>query len=148
MPVAFRTRELCDCSAQCPSSNQVKTGTCEGPLGPMTHLSCPARSPDSFSSRFPGGTVYLTPDPASPFRQLTHELFRRFPENPPYGGAFGDVVPHLSIPLLPDEDLEDVERELADRLPVGSQAREACLYWWEPGACGTLETFPFGTTAA
>ena len=36
----------------------------------------------------------------------------------------------------------------ADRLPVASQAREACLYWWEPGACGTLETFPFGTTAA
>jgi hypothetical protein len=99
-------------------------------------------------SRFPGGTVYLTPDPASPFRQLTHELSRRFPEHPPYGGAFDDVVPHLSIPLLPDEELEDVERELADRLPLASQAREACLYWWEPGACGTLETFQFGTTAA
>ena len=99
-------------------------------------------------SRFPGGTVYLTPDPSSPFRQLTHELARRFPEHPPYGGAFDDVVPHLSIPLLPDEDVDDVERELAPRLPVAAQATEAALYWWEPGACGTLETFPFGTTAA
>lgn len=99
-------------------------------------------------SRFPGGTVYLSPSPAAPFRQLTHELARRFPEHPPYGGAFGDVVPHLSIPLLPDEDLETVERELAPMLPVTAYAREAALYWWEPGAGGTLEVFPFGTTAA
>ena len=47
-----------------------------------------------------GGTVYLAPSPAAPFRQLTHELFRRFPEHPPYGGAFDDVVPHLSVPWL------------------------------------------------
>jgi hypothetical protein len=45
-PVAFRSRELCDCSARCPVSNQVKTGTCEGPSGPITSLSCPARSPE------------------------------------------------------------------------------------------------------
>jgi len=45
-PLAFRSRELCDCSARCPVSNQVKTGTCEGSLGPITSLSCPARSPE------------------------------------------------------------------------------------------------------
>lgn len=99
-------------------------------------------------SRFPGGTVYLTPEPASPFRQLTVELARRFPEHPPYEGAFDDVVPHLSVPLLPEEDLAAVEAELAPRLPVAAHAREAALYWWEDGACGTLETFPFGTSAA
>lgn len=44
-PLAFRARELCDCSARCPPANQVKSGTCEGPRGPMTNLSCPARSP-------------------------------------------------------------------------------------------------------
>lgn len=99
-------------------------------------------------SRFPGGTVYLTPDPASPFLQLTLALARRFPEHPPYGGAFDDVVPHLSVPLLADEGEQDVERELADRLPIAGHAREAALYWWEPGASGTLETFPFGTSAA
>jgi len=99
-------------------------------------------------SRFPGGTVYVTPEPAAPFRQLTLELTRRFPEHPPYAGAFGDVVPHLSVPLLPDEDVTDVEAELADRLPVSVHAQEAALYWWEDGACGTLETFAFGTSAA
>jgi 2'-5' RNA ligase superfamily protein len=99
-------------------------------------------------NRFPGGTVYLAPSPAAPFRQLTHELFRRFPEHPPYGGAFDDVVPHLSVPLLEGEDLASVEREVGPRLPVTAQAREAALYWWEPGSSGTIETFPFGTSVA
>lgn len=99
-------------------------------------------------SRFPGGDVYLTPEPAAPFRQLTVALGRRFPEHPPSAGGFGDVVPHLAVPLLPDEDVADVEAELADRLPVTVRAHEAALYWWEDGACGTLEGFPFGTSAA
>jgi hypothetical protein len=99
-------------------------------------------------NRFPGGTVYLAPSPAAPFRQLTHELFRFFPEHPPYGGAFDEVVPHLSVPLPDDETLEDLEREVGRLLPITAHAREAALYWWEPGACGTVETFPFGTTAA
>jgi 2'-5' RNA ligase len=99
-------------------------------------------------SRFPGGTVYLAPSPAAPFRQLTHELERRFPEHPPYAGAFDEVVPHLSVPLPDREDADELERVLAPRLPFAAHAREAALYWWEPGACGTLHTFPFGTTAA
>ena len=28
------------------------------------------------------------------------------------------------------------------------EAREAALYWWEPGNSGTIETFPFGTSVA
>lgn len=99
-------------------------------------------------SRFPGGSVYLTPEPAAPFRKLTLGLTRRFPEHPPWAGTFDEVVPHLDVPLLPDEDVADVEAELADRLPLTVQARQAALSWWEDGACGTLETFPFGTSAA
>lgn len=99
-------------------------------------------------ARFPGGTVYLAPDPAAPFRHLAQALARRFPEHPPYGGAFDDVVPHLTLPLLPGERTEDVERELDVRLPVAAHAREAALLWWEDGDTRTLETFPFGTSAA
>lgn len=99
-------------------------------------------------NRFPSGTVYLAPSPPAPFRQLTQELARRFPEYPPYGGAFDDVVPHLSIPVAEGEDLEDLGLELEPLLPITAHAREAALYWWEPGSCGTIETFPFGTTAA
>lgn len=99
-------------------------------------------------SRFPGGTTYLSPEPAGPFRQLTHELMKLFPEFPPYGGAFEDIVPHLSVPVLDGEDPDTLRRELGSRFPIGAHAREAALFWREPGASRTLETFSFGTTAA
>jgi hypothetical protein len=89
-------------------------------------------------SRFPGGTTYLTPEPVAPFRSLTHELFRRFPEYPPYGGQFGDVVPHLSIP--------DDAAILG--LPISAYATTAVLRWYDGGLADVLATFPFGTAAA
>ena len=97
---------------------------------------------------FPGGTVYLAPTPAAPFRQLTHELVRLFPEHPPYGGAFDEVVPHLTVPILEGEDLGALEFELGPRFPLVTHAFEAALFWWEPGASRTVATFPFGTSAA
>jgi 2'-5' RNA ligase len=98
--------------------------------------------------QFPGGAVYLGPEPAAPFRQLTHALHRRFPHHPPYGGAFDDVVPHVTVPMLDGEGPADLERALAGALPVRCRAAEAALYWWEEGACRTVLTFPFGVTAA
>lgn len=103
---------------------------------------------------FPGGTTYLSPEPAAPFRHLTHELARRFPEYPPYRGAFDDVVPHLSVPLPGATDSERAQErarlafEVDPRLPWTAHAREARLSWWEPGRCRTLEVFSFGTSAA
>lgn len=100
-------------------------------------------------SRFPDGVTYLCPEPASPFRQLTHELTRRFPEYPPYGGAFDDVVPHVSVGTSTHSDPPDLVRaELGFRLPITAHARQAALFWCEPNASRTVETFPFGTTAA
>jgi 2'-5' RNA ligase len=99
-------------------------------------------------SEFPGGTVYLAPAPSMPFRQLTHELARRFPEFPPYGGAFDEVVPHVSVSIPDGEDADSLRFELEPRLPITAHAREATLFWWEPGKSRTLETFTFGTTAA
>lgn len=99
-------------------------------------------------SRFPGGGTYLTPEPAGPFRRLTHELFRRFPEYPPYSGQFDDVVPHLTVPLPEGEDADTLRFQVAPRLPIWAYAREAALFWWEANHSHTVETFPFGTTAA
>lgn len=103
-------------------------------------------------TRFPGGGPYLAPDPAAPFRHLTHGLARHFPEYPPYRGQFDEVIPHLSVPLTGEKDeeseLEELAFELEPRLPIAAYAREARLFWWEPGASRTVEVFPFGTTAA
>jgi 2'-5' RNA ligase len=41
--------------------------------------------------------VWLAPDPARPFIALTGALAARFPQALPYGGAFDDIVPHLTI---------------------------------------------------
>ncbi len=97
---------------------------------------------------FPSGTTYLSPDPAAPFRLLTQGLLRNFPEFPPYGGAFESVVPHLSVPLGPDEDLDSLTEALAPSLPLSAHAVEAALVWYDEGATRTLATFPFGTSAA
>jgi hypothetical protein len=98
--------------------------------------------------QFPEGGVYLSPSPAAPFRQLTHELARRFPEYPPYGGDFDEGVPHLAVPMPEGETVEQLGFELHGRFPISTQAREAALFWWEPGAFRTLASFPFGTSAA
>ncbi|MDO8484342.1 MAG: 2'-5' RNA ligase family protein [Candidatus Limnocylindrales bacterium] len=46
--------------------------------------------------RFPG-VVYLRPEPAAPFARLTASIVAQFPDYPPYGGAYLEVVPHLTL---------------------------------------------------
>jgi 2'-5' RNA ligase len=66
--------------------------------------------------RFPT-TVFLAPDPPSPFRNLTHAVTTAFPGYPPYGGAFDDVVPHLTICESADAPLELIAAQARKRLP-------------------------------
>jgi 2'-5' RNA ligase superfamily len=98
--------------------------------------------------QFPGGPTYLSPEPASFFRRLTVELSRLFPEFPPYGGAFDDVVPHLTVPLPAGETAGDLAEQLAGRLPLTAHATEACLLWSAPHQTHSLAGFPFGIAAA
>jgi hypothetical protein len=49
---------------------------------------------------FPG-VLYLVPDPLPPFDALTRALAHRYPACPPYGGAFADPVPHLTVAQSP-----------------------------------------------
>ena len=66
---------------------------------------------------FGSETLYLSPDPAEPFRQLTLAVWRLFPANPPYGGQWPEIVPHLSVAhSLPPGVLDGVAKELAANL--------------------------------
>jgi 2'-5' RNA ligase len=87
---------------------------------------------------FPGGSRYLSPDPAPRFSRMTHALHQLFPEYPPYEGAFDLVVPHLTIP----------DDAVVGPLPLRAHAREATLVHVEDGVFSELATFPFGTSAA
>ena len=69
--------------------------------------------------RFPDGVVWLRPEPGDVFIQLTHALAAAFPDCPPYGGEFAEVVPHLTVGTgLDAADAAVLETTLAERLPV------------------------------
>ena len=77
--------------------------------------------------RFPG-VVYLCPTPSDAFVEITNRLVRQWPEFPPYGGRFREVIPHLTVAdgATPDV-LDAVERRLAASLPIRCVATEAWL---------------------
>ncbi|MFD8733902.1 2'-5' RNA ligase family protein [Streptomyces sp. NPDC059618] len=69
-------------------------------------------------ARFPG-ILYLAPAPAAPFRALTESVVGRWPENPPFGGEFDEVVPHLTVAHgHEDAVLDEAEADIRGRLPV------------------------------
>ncbi|MFL6156046.1 MAG: 2'-5' RNA ligase family protein [Marmoricola sp.] len=97
---------------------------------------------------FPGGITYLAPEPAATFRLLTAELHRMFPEFPPYGGTFDDVVPHLTVPLEEGETTTSLRSSLSPGLPLALQAREAVLLHTDETETRVIAHLQFGTTAA
>lgn len=94
---------------------------------------------------FPDGTVHAPPVPAEPFESLTAGLVAAFPEHLPYGGAFGDVVPHLTLDrLTADVTVESVLTMLGGTLPARCRAARLELQWYDEGECRVLETWRFG----
>jgi 2'-5' RNA ligase len=71
--------------------------------------------------RFPN-VVYLAPEPADPFVALTEAVASRFPEHPPYEGAFDVVIPHLTITEADEAPLDELEALAAGSLPFHRRA--------------------------
>lgn len=74
--------------------------------------------------------LWLDPEPAQPFRQLIAAVWQAFPEYPPYGGAFDDVVPHLTIAeqrLADLSTLRAVERSVQSGLPIAARVESVLL---------------------
>jgi hypothetical protein len=77
--------------------------------------------------RFPG-VVYLAPEPDRPMRELISRLRALYPEYPPYGGKYPEVVPHLTVAQTEEvEVLDEVAAALAGGLPIRCSATEAWL---------------------
>ena len=98
--------------------------------------------------RFPG-VLYLSPEPAEPFRQLTVALWERHPETPPYGGRHPDIVPHLCIAQLADERRLDrvagrFARASAGHLPVHATASTVMLIERPSARWQVRDTLPLG----
>lgn len=63
------------------------------------------------------GVVYLAPEPADRFSRLIDDLVATFPHHPPYGGAFDEVIPHLTITESADAPLNEIAAAAAGSLP-------------------------------
>ncbi|HEY2371009.1 MAG TPA: 2'-5' RNA ligase family protein [Gaiellaceae bacterium] len=73
--------------------------------------------------RFPG-TLWLAPEPSTPFREMTNALVARFPDHPPYGGTFAHVIPHLTVAQA---ELNDAAAAIAEWLPLQARAEFVVL---------------------
>ena len=95
------------------------------------------------TGRFPG-VLYLEPEDDARFRRLTDEITELWPEYPPYGGAFEDVIPHVTVNHgLPEHELDVVEHELASHLPMQAFAHEGWLMTFDGEEWSTEARFAF-----
>ena len=92
----------------------------------------------------------LVPEPAEPFAQLTRLLWDEWPECPPFGGAFDDIAPHVTLAIDPSAaDRAAIEAALAPRLPLAARAAEVLLVEeTESGALRVRRRFALGVPPA
>ena len=89
--------------------------------------------------------LWLDPEPSGPFRALTEQVWRRFPQCPPYEGAHADLIPHLTIGFdAPRPDLQRAERIVTAALPIHTRVTHARLICGslEPNSWRTVTEFP------
>jgi len=91
--------------------------------------------------------LYLAPEPAAPLRRLTEALLVRYPQLQPYGGAFDEIIPHLTVAHLDGPlDLDAVEAEIAAPagrlLPIRTAVRAVSLLAEDDGRWVLREQFP------
>jgi 2'-5' RNA ligase len=87
------------------------------------------------AARFPGGVLYLAPEPAQSFVGLIAAVHAAWPEHPPYGGQFEQVIPHLTVADCqepgacedPGAVMDEVERAIVGEVPIEARADEVWL---------------------
>ena len=81
--------------------------------------------------RFPN-VIYLAPEPAQPFITLTEVAVTAFPAYPSFEGQFPDIIPHLTVVHLEDQQSlhkaeTDFALQAATSLPIQASARQVWL---------------------
>jgi 2'-5' RNA ligase len=97
--------------------------------------------------------LWLDPDPAQPFRDLTTAVSTAFPQHRPYGGAHDDVVPHLTVAERRMADLAAVkaaEQAVRPYLPVTTRIDRVLLIAGAeaPSSWRVLHEFTLAPTVA
>ncbi len=102
------------------------------------HIRC--ERTDRFSN-----VLYLAPEPADGLREMTHALVKRWPQAPPYGGAYADVIPHLTVLEGHNTLLDAVDAELGRHLPLRATLAYGYLYAFDGHVWRTRAELPFQT---
>jgi hypothetical protein len=94
--------------------------------------------------------LWLAPRPSAPFLALTRAVCEAFPGYRPYGGAYADPVPHLTVGERPAggvADLRAAEAAVRPYLPVRAQVSRVWLMTRRPspGDWRTQAELPLGT---
>ncbi len=79
---------------------------------------------------------------------LTAAVAAAFPAYPPYGGAYEEVIPHLTVGHEASEAaLRGAEADLLPRLPVSADIYDVALWCGadSPDTWREVRTFPLGT---
>ena len=102
-------------------------------------------------SWFGEDVVWLAPRDDRPFRALTGAAFAAYPDCPPYGGGYADVIPHLTIGDRDDRPARCAAAEaVRGHLPIQARVTEVTLMAGPapgnlaipPGQWRTLTAFP------
>jgi 2'-5' RNA ligase len=95
---------------------------------------------------FGNTVVYLAPEPAEAFRDLTRRAVKLFPAFPPYRGAYADLSPHLTVGQdAPIDVLRAAADAVASGLPFRTSATAITLMvgGTEPASWRVHTQFPF-----
>lgn len=104
----------------------------------------------AFSVRFPEcrrfpHVLYLAPVPDARFRAVTAAVAARWPEAPPYGGQFEEVVPHVTVAHGQDGRVFDkIEASLSQRLPIAAHVSAIQLLVFTGEQWHEERSFPLG----
>lgn len=94
--------------------------------------------------RWPGA-LWLAPEPAARFSELTRALSERYPEYPPYEGIHETVIPHLSVAHRTQAPT-DVDDGLRRVLPIEARATHVLqLEEYAPDRWRERRRFALGT---
>jgi 2'-5' RNA ligase len=96
--------------------------------------------------RFAADVLWLAPEPAGPFRRLTHAVWQAWPQRPPYGGAYQEVTPHLTIAEHAEGvEFGEIAADVARGLPCVTRVTDGQLLAVSDDGWSTRATFAFGT---
>ena len=91
--------------------------------------------------------LWLAPQPSVPFRELTTQVWQRFPQCPPYEGAHPELIPHLTVgDHAAMTALREADLTVSAALPVQARVTHARLICGspEPNSWRTMNEFPLG----